>query len=122
MITTVEVLGVAVGLLGGSGVTSVITFILNRNKNKAETESVVVKMYNSLAQDMREELKRMRDEIDALRKKEILYLEQSNMLMKDKDLMRERVRKLEEINNSLKEERKQLHEEIAELKTLFNKK
>lgn len=104
-----EIFGI---IFSSSAVGIVVTALLNRRKNKAEIESIVVDTYKDIVNDLRGEISRMKDQIQTLQSKELLYIENSNLLLKDKMELSNRVLHLEKENRDLLNEIKILKGKI----------
>lgn len=110
---TIELLGL---VLGSSTVTVIVTSFFNRNKTKAEIESIVVDTYKDMVSDLRSELTRIKLQIVELNNKEMLYIENSNLLLKDKTELSKRISVLESENKELVKENVEFKSQIKELR------
>ena len=78
-------------------------------------ESLVVNNYREIVDDLRQEITRMKDRISDVEKKERLYIEQSNLLIKDKQELSIRILQLEKDNKYLFEENVKLKKALQDL-------
>jgi len=102
-------------LLSGSSIlVAFVNALFNRRKISAEIETHVVKNYKDIVIDLRDELKRLQERVDQMQAKESLYIEQANLLIKDKSELALRVFQLEKDN-------KYLHSENQKLKDIIEK-
>ena len=115
----IELIGV---MLGSSTITGVVMILVNRKKIKAETEDLVATTYQKLVQDLRKQIDLMAKDLEDLKGRERLYLENSNLMLKAKDELKNRVRKLEERERELLTEIKRLRAELAEYKAQRGKR
>lgn len=115
MINYAEVLKIVFILLGSTVLTALINAWFNRKKTNAEIESLVVNNYREIVDDLRQEIVRMKDRISDVEKKERLYIEQSNLLIKDKQELSIRILQLEKDNKYLFEENVKLKKALQDL-------
>jgi predicted RNase H-like nuclease (RuvC/YqgF family) len=90
---------VVAAVLSSSLITEVVRQIFNRKLNKVQKDAVIVNMYSKLMDGLRQELDRLSAEVETLRKKEVLFLENQTLWIKRNDELYVKLQKVEEINN-----------------------
>lgn len=102
------VLPVLIAMMGSSVITGVVLWLLNRGKDKVDTAQKIVEMYDTLLDELRNNLKFTKEEVAELRRRETAYVENSSLLLKDNIELRKRVEVLEKENALQKQELRQL--------------
>jgi len=108
---------IVIAVLSSSVITALINYYFSRRKTDTEIESLVVKNFEIIVERLTKEVDRNSLQIAQLEAKEKLYIENSNLLMKDKIELSNRVLKLEQGNRELHEENKNLKKQVDKLKT-----
>lgn len=102
-------------ILGSSAISVIINNLFLRKKTNVEIESIIVKNYKDIVSDLKSELERIKIQVDDLSRKEQLYIENSNLLLRDKVELSKRVSQLEKDNVYLHEENRKLKQHIQKL-------
>lgn len=108
----INILGI---ILGSSVFTAVITFFLSRRKNNAEIDHIIITNYSAIVEDLRSEITRMKERLSEVEAKEKLYIEQSNLLIRDKQDLSLRIFQLEKDNKYLFEENVKLKKALQDI-------
>jgi|688.fasta_scaffold567167_1 hypothetical protein len=95
---------------------ALINSFFGKKKQNAEIEGMIVTNYQKILEDLRLEVGRLRDRIGEVEAKELLYMEQSNLLLRDKQELSIRILQLEKDNKYLFEENQKLKKALTELK------
>lgn len=129
--TAVELIAlILTSVFGSTLLAEIVRSYVNRNKTAAETyksemeadrisieqDHLIVQMYDKLLDDMREDMKRMKAEIDELRKKETAYIENQNIWLARNSELLKRIEQMEIVNRNQSTEIERLQKEADILK------
>jgi len=110
-----------IALISCGGVGTLISYLFNRRKNKGELESIIYANYELIITRLGKEVDRNSEKLLQMEAREKLFIENTNLLMKDKMELSGRVLKLEESNKILHSENMSLKKSIDQLMVELNK-
>lgn len=115
-------ISIIIAVLSSSVITALINYYFSRKKSDTEVESMAIKNFETIVERLTKEVDRNTHQIALMEAKEKIYIENSNLLMKDKIELSNRVLKLEQGNRELHEENKSLKIQVDKLKKELDNK